>query len=567
MPDPQPKSMQGGEAIVRSLIANGVDTVFGLPGAQTYPVFDAMGRLDVNVLTTRHEQATVYMATGYAKALGKPGVFSVVPGPGVLNAGGALCTAMGSNTPLLGVVGQVPSAYLGVGRGHLHELPNQVATLKSFIKDAWHISDVKNTSNAINNAFHVMQSNRPGPVCVEMCWDTMAQQHQGVHIDAGNTHIQRPSIDEDAVKAVAKILAKSKKPIICCGGGAQHASEEVLALAELLYAPVTAMRSGRGVVSEDHPLGLSSVAARQLFDEADVIVGIGSRLEMVSMRWNDMHAYNPRINTKAKVIRIDIDPKEMERLIPDLGVIGDSAQVCRMLVDQLADKVTPSPDRVEEIAAAKVKARQAIQRIQPQLAYLDAIRDVLPKDGLLVPEVSQVGFASYYGFPVLKPRTYISEGFQGTLGYGFQTALGVKVACPDKPVVSVNGDGGFMFGVQELATAVAHNIGVVAIVFNNHAYGNVRRDQIMNYDGRLVGSDLLNPDFIKLAQAYGVDAYEAGSPKALKPILEKAIDNDRPALIHIEVERGSEASPWDFIFMHDNPCDADYNPADKSTYL
>jgi acetolactate synthase-1/2/3 large subunit len=549
------------------VIANGVDTVFGLPGAQTYPVFDAMSRLGVNIITTRHEQATAYMAMGYAKALAKPGVFSVVPGPGILNTGGALCTAMGGNTPMLGIVGQVPSTFLGVGRGHLHELPNQVGTLKSFIKDAWHIGDPKDASKIVNNAFRVMQSGRPGPVCVEMCWDTMAMHHEGIGVDSGNKHIDCPEINEDEINAAVEILSRAKKPLIMCGGGAQHASTEVLALAELLCAPVTAMRSGRGVVSEDHELGVSSVAGRHLYEDADVLLGIGSRMEMVSMRWQSMQVYAPRLSGNAKTIRIDIDPSEMKRLIPDVGVVADSAQACRMLVDKLGSKVNPDKHRIEEIANAKSKARRAIESIQPQIAYLDIIRAVLPRDGLFVPEVSQVGFSGYFGFPVYKPRTYISEGFQGTLGYGFQTALGVKVACPDKAVVSVNGDGGFMFGVQELATAAAHDIGLISLVFNNNAYGNVRRDQITNYEGRIVGSDLLNPDFLKLAEAFGVDAYNADSPEALKPVLEKAIEKNKPALINIDVKRGSEVSPWEFIFMDQDPCGTDYRPPERSKYL
>lgn len=545
--------MDGGEAMIRSAIANGIETIFGLPGVQTYPMFNAIGRFGLELITSRHEQGAAFMAMGYAEALGKPGALCIVPGCGMLYASAGLCTAMSKNTPLLCLLGQIPSSFMGSGRGHLHELPDQTATLKSFIKDARHISEVQTTSHTVNQAFRTMLSGRPGPVAVDMCWDTMADVHEDIVIQPGNDVIERPAIDDEQIAEAVKVLSQAKKPLIMCGGGAQHASAEVSALAEILQAPVTAHRSGRGIVSEDSSLGVSSVAARELFDEADLVIGIGSRLEMIYMRWGDMNVYEPKPKAKHKLVRIDIDPTEMERLQPDVGVVADSAQACRILVDALANKVSPDRHRVKEIAAAKHKARQSIEKIQPQIAYLDVIRAVLPRDGRLIHDVSQVSFSSYFGFPVYLPRTYLGEGYQGTLGHGFQTALGVKVACPDKAVIAITGDGGFMYGVQELATAVAHNIGLITLIFNNHAYGNVRRDQIDIYDGFTVGVDLVNPDFIKLAESFGADGYYVDSPQALKPILSQAIDNNRPALINIEIEKGSEASPWRHLFMKKNP--------------
>ena len=190
-----------------------------------------------------------------------------------------------------------------------------------------------------------------------------------------------------------------------------------------------------------------------------------------------------------------------------------------------------------------------IQKVQPQVDFLAVIRDLLPRDGFFVPELSQMGFASYFAFPVLAPRTYVTEGYQGTLGFGFPTALGVKVANPTKAVVSLTGDGGFLFGLQELATAAAHGIGVVTIVFNNHAYGNVRRDQLNGFEGRLSGAELRNPDFVKLADSFGVDAHRLTTPAALRPVLAAALDADRPCLIEVETPTGSEVSPWEFIQM------------------
>jgi acetolactate synthase-1/2/3 large subunit len=352
------------------------------------------------------------------------------------------------------------------------------------------------------------------------------------------------------VEAAAGLIAAGRYPMIKTGGGAQGASAEVLALAELLVAPVAAFRGGRGVVAEDHKLGVSSYAARLMWPEADVLIGIGTRLEMPYMRWSGMMRLIDRPDPPPHLVRIDIDPAEMNRLVPHAGIVADAAVGARALTKVLRAQGFSSDGaakRRERIANAKAKARAAINGVQPQLAYLDVIREALPRDGFLVPELSQAGFTTYFGFDVLEPRTYVSEGFQGTLGFGFPTALGVKAANPDRAVVSIAGDGGFMFGVQELATAVQFNIGVVTLVFNNNAYGNVRRDQRERFEGRVVASDLVNPDFVKLAESFGVAAARVTSPDYFRAALEKALAHGGPYLIDIEVPRDSEVTPWTFI--------------------
>jgi acetolactate synthase-1/2/3 large subunit len=543
----------GGKAIVEAARANGMKTLFGVPGAQIYPLFDALHGTDVEVIVPRHEQAAAYMAMGYAKSTGRTGVFSVVPGPGVLNAAAALCTAMGNCTPIVCLTGQVPSSFLGRGRGHLHELQDQAATLRTFIKDAWRIDSPGHASRLVNKAFREAAGGRPGPIAVEMCWDTMAARAPAV-IDAADAPAAEPVIDLDAIEAAARLLAKSVRPMIMCGAGAQHAAAEVGALAETLQAPVTAFRSGRGVVAEDHPLGVASVAARELWDNVDVLIGVGSRLEMPYLRWGDPMRYERKPAHGPKLIRIDIDAAEMSRFEPDVAIVADSAAACRLLAERLRTRVTPNRERVAEIATAKRIAEAAFERIQPQTSFLRAIRRVLPRDGLLVPELSQVGFTTYTGaLPILAPRTYISEGFQGTLGFGFPTALGAKVANPDKAVVSVTGDGGFMFGVQELATAAQYGIALITIVFNNHSFGNVLRDQELHYGGRTIGSRFQNPDFVRLAESFGVAARRVREPHELQNALEQELAAARPALIEVELAPGVEASPWPYIHMRRRP--------------
>jgi len=247
-------------------------------------------------------------------------------------------------------------------------------------------------------------------------------------------------------------------------------------------------------------------------------------------------------------VRIDIDPVEMRRLTPDVAVIADAKAGTRDLLDAVRKAgYRKSSGRRAEIAEASAAALKEIQQVQPQMAYLNILREVLPDNAIVTDELSQVGFASWYGFPVYEPRTFITSGYQGTLGSGFPTALGAKVANPDKPVVAITGDGGFMFGVQELATAVQYNIGVVTLVFNNNAYGNVRRDQRQRFDGRVVAADLVNPDFVKLAESFGVAAGRVTSPDHFRPALEKALAHGGPYLVVIEVPRDSEVTPWTFI--------------------
>ncbi len=534
-------SLTTGQAIVESLLSHGVDTVFGIPGAHTYDLFDALhGAGDqIRFITTRHEQAAGYLAFGYAKSSGKTGVFSVVPGPGVLNAGAAMCTALGACTPMLCLTADIPSPFIGRGRGILHELPDQLATLRSITKWAGRIDHPTQASAAVADAFHAMHSGRPGPAALATPWDVLGQRVE-VTLQGPLPSAVPPPVDSDAIERAVAIIRAARNPMITVGAGALHAGEEVLELARLLQAPVTAHRSGRGLVSEDSPYGFSSGSAIGLWMDTDMVIGIGSRLELQHLRWKKMP---PNV----QFVRIDIDPTEMIRLPPAVGIVADARAGTAALVEALRKVIERRASREDEFREVKARARAQFEQVQPQLAYLDVLRTVLPRDGFLVEEISQMGFTARFGFPVYAPRTYVTCGYQETLGFGFNTALGVKVAQRDKVVVSITGDGGFMFGVQELATAVHERIALVTCVFNNDAYGNVRRDQLTTYRGHLIGAELTNPDFVKLSESFGVAAYRVHTPDQFGPALEKAIALDAPAVIEVMVERGSEASPWPFL--------------------
>ncbi|TPQ33034.1 hypothetical protein C2U70_20290 [Bradyrhizobium guangdongense] len=535
-------TLTGGEAIVSGLVAHGVDTVFGLPGAQVYGLFDAFHQAQLKVIGARHEQACGYMAFGYARSSGRPGVFSVVPGPGVLNASAALLTAFGCNEPVLCVTGQVPTQFLGKGRGHLHEMPDQLATLRTYVKWADRIEYPANAPTVVARAFQEMMSGRRGPASVEMPWDVFTQRAETAAAKV-LAPLPAPQPDPDQIKQAAALIKTAKAPMIFVGSGAIDAGDEILELAEMIDAPVVAFRSGRGIVSDAHELGLTMAAAYKLWPKTDLMIAIGTRAELPAsgFRW----PYQP---PGLKSVRIDIDPAEMRRLICDAVIVADAKAATADLAAAVSKAgFSKTAGRRAAIREATAMAQTEIQRIQPQMAYLNILREVLPANAIVTDELSQVGFASWYGFPIYQPRTFITSGYQGTLGSGFPTALGAKIANPDKPVVAITGDGGFMFGVQELATAMQFNIGVVTLVFNNNAYGNVRRDQRERFDGRVVASDLVNPDFVKLAESFGAAAARVTSPDHFKAALEKALAHGGPYLISVEVPRDSEVSPWAFI--------------------
>lgn len=535
------RRMTGGEALVQSLLAHEVDTVFGIPGVQTYGLFDALHGASGSIRTIcpRHEQATGYMAYGYARATGRPGVFTVVPGPGILNAGAAICTAYGASAPVLCLTGQVPSAQLGSGKGHLHELPDQLATLRGLTKWAARVDHPSQAPELMAEAFRQMQSGRPRPVALEMPWDVFTASAPVISL-RGETRMVEFEPDPEALAAAVELIAAARNPMIMVGSGAQHARAEVLAVAEWLQAPVVSLRGGRGIVADDHPLGFNCVAGCRRWADTDVLIGIGTRLELVWFRWHAL----PR---DVPLVLIEIDPAQLPKLRPKVAIVGDARRATGELLERIRRNGTAHPSRREEFLALKARVLADIGAIQPHVAYLEAMRAALPRDGFFVDEVCQSGFASLFGFPVYEPRTFVSSGHQGTLGFGYSTALGVKVAHPERAVLSISGDGGFLFGLQELATAAQYRIAVVSVVFNNGSFGNVQRDQEQSFGGRVIGSRLVNPDFVRLAESFGIAGHRVDTPAALRSRLERCFADDRPALIEVPIDQAREVSPWPLL--------------------
>lgn len=533
--------LTGGEAIIRALQAHGVDTVFGIPGYQTYYLIDALARTtpEIRLMTPRHEQGAGYMAFGYARSTGRIGVCSVVPGPGVLNAASAIVTAQSTATPMLCIVGEIPSYAIGKGIGILHELPDQLGTLKTLTKHAVRIERPSDAPDMIAEAIQTATSGRPGVVAVEMPMDVMPRREE-VDEGAGQPLGLKPgpAVHEDDLAAAVDVLQGARNPIIMAGTGAVHAAAEVEALAERLQAPVVTLHNARGVVSDRSPLGFSTPQGYAYWADADVVIGIGSRLEFPFLHWGEWAGKT--------LIRIDVEQAEINRFGPPaVGLLGDAREVAEALL-QATQNLPPRPRRSDEFAALKARIDAMCNEVQPQMDYLHAIRQCLPDDGFFVDEVTQVGYASWYGLPVFKPRRYVSSGYQGNLGYGYATALGVKAANPDAAVVSIAGDGGFLFTAMELATAAKYNLGVAAIVFRNDAYGNVARDQSRMFEGRSFGTALTNPDFVAFAESFGVKGVRAETPEALAKALEPALAANKPCVI--EVPLHDVADPWPPLF-------------------
>lgn len=531
----------GGDALVAGLHRWGVDTVFGVPGVQLDELFDGLQRNGegIRVLHSRHEQGAAYMALGYAMVTGRPGVCAVVPGPGLLNAGAALSTAYACNARVLCLTSTVNSALIDRRHGALHEINDQDGLLRSLTKWSARATHASEIPALLDEAFRQLLTGRPRPVALEVPPDILAQTGFFAYPDT-KPALTNPVADPDAIAQAAELLAGARKPMIVVGSGAQEAGAEVRRLAELIQAPIVSRHMGRGVVRSDDDYALPAAAALPHWSEVDVVIGIGTRLQQLR-EWG--------MDAALKVIRIDLDQAEINRVAPPaVSIVADAAEATRLLTDAIAARgVSPAP-RTAEFATIRAAFRQEIESdIQPQIGILDVIGAAMDDDDVFVDEMTQVGYASRYGLPILAPRTYVNSSYQGTLGYGFATALGAQVGAGKRRVISVNGDGGFMYTMPELATAVLHGIPLTAIVFNDGNFGNVRRIQANKYGGRLIASNLHNPDFVKLAESFGAVGIRAEGVAGLAKALEAAKQADGPVLIEVPMDLEKTASPWKHV--------------------
>ncbi len=517
----------GGTALVRSLIAHDVDTLFGLPGVQNDALYNALYDAgdQIRVVHCRHEQETGYMALGYAQATDKVGVFNVVPGPGLLNAGAALATAYGLNARVLCVVGQVPTKAIGKGKGVLHELPDQFSVLRQLTKWSASAKSPEDIPALVAEAFRQLNTGRPRPVGLEVPMDVLAAMANMPPITAVSSEVP-PFQKVKSLREAGRILGESKRPIIYVGSGAHGASESLRELSELLQAPIVAYRTGAGVQDSRNPLGLHLPPSHELWKTTDAALLVGTHARIPLQKWG--------VDDALTVIKIDVDPAAHDVIhTPDIALTGRAEEIVPALIEEIKQHNHVREPRANELNALKAAWETRTDYMAFQKIYLRVIRKALGENGIFVEELTQLGFAARITYPVYHPRTYISTGYMGTLGFGFPTALGVKIGKPDTPVVAIAGDGGFMFSVQALATAVQHKIGVVTVIFNNAQYGNVQQMQRNLYDGRVIATDLVNPDFVAMAQAFGANGERATTPDALREALRRGFASEMPTVIEV----------------------------------
>ncbi len=531
------ETMNAATALVRTLMAQGIDTLYCLPGVQNDDFFDALyttGKA-IRPVHTRHEQATAYMALGAALATGKPQAYCVVPGPGFLNTTAALSTAYATNAPVLAIAGQIPERYIGKGVGLLHEIPDQLAIMKGLTKWAERATDAQETADKAREAFRQLLNGGPRPVALE-CPMNVWRKSASVAFDGSQVTRTLPALDDEAIAAAAKLLGQAKNPLIIVGGGAQEASAEVRRMAEALQAPVVVYRAGHGVLDARHPLFAGWLGGYLLWKKTDVVLAIGTRIQE-AMDWG--------ADSDLKVVQIEIDPGRVGIIHkPDVTIIADAKQGLDALSNVLGKHNRKRESRADEIAGIRKQVAERLSDLKPQRAYLEAIRAALTEDGIFVDELTQVGYPARLMFPAYKPRTVLNSGYQGTLGWGYSASLGAKVARPDVPVISINGDGGFLFGSGELATAARHGIASVAIVFADGNYGNVKRIQTENYGGRNIAVDLKNPDFVKLGDSFGIRSLRTEGAANLERELKAAVKANEPTLIEVPFKLDEFPSPW-----------------------
>ena len=533
--------LSGGEALVKSLVREGVEVVFGLPGVQMYGIIAAIrDEPGIRMITTRHEQATTYMADGYSRVTGKPGVALVVPGEGLYNAGSGLATAYARSSPVLVIAGQIPRSQIGKDLGGLHEVADQMDVIRPVTKWRRQVLTPHEVPGCVTEAFSEMRNGRPRPVEIEMPPETMVEREE-VELEEPAPLI-REVPGEDRLREAARVIAEALTPVIYAGGGVarSNAEDALVWFSEAVNIPVITSAGGKGTISDRHPHSYGSSlgplgALYEVMESADVIIGIGTRFALRSPSGGS-----------AKLVHINSDATEFGKTHTNtLAMHGDARATIEALIpilNEIGAGDRPSP------AAAVAEARRRIttdplERNEPQHSVLQALQSGIPEDAFVVWGMTQLGYYSRVHYQVFKPRTYIDSGYAGNLGYSFPTSLGAKVGAPDRPVVCVVGDGGFMYNSSELSTAVKYGINSVTVVFNDGAYGNVARDLDEDFGGNYE-ADFVNPDFVKFAESFDATGLRTKTPYDLAHVIPEALDRGGPVLIDVPVERMPRPKVW-----------------------
>jgi acetolactate synthase-1/2/3 large subunit len=511
--------LKGGHAAAAALKAEGIDHVFGIVGTHDCPLFD--GVFDdpwFKVVTVRHEQGASLMAAGYARASGKIAACFVVPGPGLTNALTGMGMAYSESAPMLVIAGQNALPQLSREGWHFHELAASVDVAASVCGYATRVTTPAEVPNVIREAVRAMRCRRPRPAYIEMPLDVQAGEAEIAPL--APERYPRSAGDPAAIEQAAQALRSAKRPFIFAGTGVEQAdaTAALARVAERLGAPVVTNVFGRGAISDRHPLALGDGWGRlnlydELLAEADLVLVVGARIDVVS-------DVNVGARFPARIVQIDIDPLTIGLRRPaEVGIVGDAGLVLDALAAQLDQGKRSCWFDCDGFRKRKRKVLK--DRAGPVSDIVDDLRAALPDDTIFVDDLTVVGYWMPLLMPTYLPRTLIHPGTYGTLGYSLPAAIGAKLACPKQPVVSISGDGGFLFTMQELATASALGIDLIALVFNDEAFGAIRTYQDRLFGGRQIGADLKNPDFVKLGDAFGAKSLRVDI-KDLGPTVRRA---------------------------------------------
>lgn len=520
--------MTGAEALIESLLVNGVRHIFGIPSTHTLEIYRALGKTpDIAHITTTHEQGAAFMADGYARATGRPGVCLVTTGPGVTNAATAIAEAYSDSIPVLCITAHIVSEDIGRGRGHSHELRSQENVLKGVTDETRLILSPDEVGRAVHGAFRRFRSGRPRPVCLAIPVDVQEAATSIPIPDAPVGGANPP--DREAVDRASRLLASATAPAIVAGGGAQDAAEELLVLAERLDAPVVTTLNGKGVVPGGHRLEASLVVYRSVarfLEECDTVLAVGTELSPADFWTGPLHL-------NGRLVQVDIDADRIGRNhTADTAVVGDARATLAMVLES----VNPTGSRSGASRAARARdaaSREASVMGRPYLPWIRALRRAMPRESVLALDVAMAaGFGAYPYYDLPGPRTWMNPSGLGTLGYALPAAIGAKIACPEKAVAALVGDGGFMFTMPELAVAVRYRLPIPVIIWNDRAFGEISR--LMRERGfEPFATDLCIPDLETLACAYGAGYARSDRPEDLAASVERALSAAGPTLVEV----------------------------------
>lgn len=536
------KRIRGGGAVFEALVANGVDTIFGIPGVHTLDIYDALlDSPEMNHILARHEQGAGYMADGYARATGKPGVALIVTGPGLTNISTAVGQAYADSAPVFVIATNQERRHLDLMVGNLHEMTDQLGFMKPITKWSRRVMEADDLPEMVAQALEALESGRPRPVHIEIPIDLLAQEIEFPEIRLAR-HTSAPA-DAQLVARAAELIAGAQRVMIFAGGGAatDEAAPLVAELAGALGAPVITSVTGKGAIAADHPYSVGAFGYRWTADNPAADVMRGSEVAIVVGSGLGVRTtLEGAMPLPAKLIHIDIDPAEVNGGLYEktVGIVADAATALTQLLDAINAGSGPAARWTDqEVADIRGRlAQPADERAAGFLPYLAALRSGMERDAILVNDMTMMAYEGVRYFPVFEPRTYMFPRGFGTLGSAMPTALGAKIGRPDRQVVSIAGDGGFQFTMEEMGVAVHHGIPVQMVVFNDGAHSAVKAAQKRSYPGRFVAVDLVNPDYVKIAEAYGIEGVRAESPEQLTEALVRTQSKDEPTLIDVPIQ-------------------------------